>query len=348
MAPKDSSPGAGPPRSFRGRAVPAPDLAQVGAAVILFHCLFLYGGSATLFRDSDTGWHIRTGERILEQRAVPHADPYSFTREGKAWMDWELATDAITGLAHRAAGLKGVAWLYGLAIAGGVWLWARLTWAAGGDFLIACAMMPVMASTASLHWLARPHLVGWIWMLVTLLASEKAPAAWKRWHAVAAFAVGSLWANTHASFVLGLAVLVLNASGEAVAWALWHAGDARRARWHLLAAAFGLAGTLLNPYGFGLHAHVAKYLADGELLARVAEFQTFNFHAEGAGWAVTVLALTIAGAAFALQQKQAGRFLVLVFFAAVALRSARGLPLAAMAALPLANGAMTLALCRMD
>ncbi|MBL0159653.1 MAG: hypothetical protein IPP47_21490 [Bryobacterales bacterium] len=40
---------------------------------------------------------------------------------------------------------------------------------------------------------------------------------------------------------------------------------------------------LLNPYGWALHVHVFRYLRDTELLSRVAEFQSFNFHSDGAG-----------------------------------------------------------------
>ena len=39
--------------------------------VTLLVCLFLFDGTRTLFRDSDTGWHIRTGEMILSSAALP-------------------------------------------------------------------------------------------------------------------------------------------------------------------------------------------------------------------------------------------------------------------------------------
>ena len=42
-----------------------PDLAFATACVTLFYCLFLFQGYQKLFRDSDAGWHIRTGEAIL-------------------------------------------------------------------------------------------------------------------------------------------------------------------------------------------------------------------------------------------------------------------------------------------
>src|SRR5205807_3786273 len=103
-----------------------PDLAMVAAAVTLFYCLFLFQGYRQLFRDSDAGWHIRNGEAILATGHLPRTDPYSFTKFGQPWFAWEWAADVVVGAIHRAAGLRGVALFYGVAIAAGVWMWFRL------------------------------------------------------------------------------------------------------------------------------------------------------------------------------------------------------------------------------
>jgi hypothetical protein len=104
----------------------------------------------------------------------------------------------------------------------------------------------------------------------------------------------------------------------------------------------------VNPYGWDLHAHILRYLADSELLSRVAEFQSFNYRAEGAGRVAMVPLITAAGAICAWQLRQFGRSLTLLALCWFALLSARGLPLAAMAALPLAAGSLTLSIRRMQ
>src|SRR5262249_27416519 len=144
------------------------------SGVALFYCLFLFTGYSKLFRDSDAGWHIRTGESILSTRELPHTDPYSFTRQGQPWFAWEWGSDALTGAAYLVAGLSGVAMVYPLSIAAGVWLWFRLTWLVGGDFLIACSLAPLMLSTTNIHWLASPHVLGWLFLLGALLGAEAA------------------------------------------------------------------------------------------------------------------------------------------------------------------------------
>ncbi len=134
-------------------------MAAMGAVVSLFYALFLFQGYTAFFRDSDTGWHIRTGEMILRTRRLPHSDPYSFTRAGQPWLAWEWLSDVLMGFIHQTRGLTGVAMFYGLAIAAGVWLWFRLNWDVGGNFLLACALASPMLSTCNLHWLARPHVI---------------------------------------------------------------------------------------------------------------------------------------------------------------------------------------------
>ena len=58
-------------------------IAMLLAAVLLPATL---GSSQTIFNDGDVSWHIATGEWILDHRAVPYADPFSFTWAGKPWV----------------------------------------------------------------------------------------------------------------------------------------------------------------------------------------------------------------------------------------------------------------------
>lgn len=294
-----------------------PDLALSLALFTLFYAIVFYRAPEQLFRDSDTGWHIRTGERILREQAIPRADSFSFSRPGGEWYAWEWAADAAMGAAHQRAGLRGVALLYLGAIGLCTWLWVRLHWACGANFFLVCAFASPLLTTAQLHWLARPHVWGWVWLLAALLALEQGRLKW--W---AALALAVLWANTHGSFFLLPVLCVVYGAG-----------------WASTGAA--LAGTLLNPYGWQLHVHLARYLSDSELLSRVAEFQSFNFHSEGAAQVAAVVLLGMAGFVCAVACGQWRRSLVLLMFCAMAVRSARGLPVLALAGLPLAAGAIT-------
>lgn len=319
-----------------------PDVALLVAAVALFYGLFFGDGASRLFRDSDTGWHLRVGEALMAGQPLPRTDPYSFSKSGQPWFAWEWGADLIMAGAYRLGQLPGVAILFALLGAVCVWLWFRLHWAVGGNFLFACAMAAPMLTTLSLHWLARPHVFSWLLILAVLLALERAPGRFVWWHAMAWLAAGALWANLHASFFFLPVLALVYAAGSYLRRRLWNEGPAPNS--HLWAAIWGAAGTLANPYGLDLHWHVWRYLNDRELLSHVGEFQSFNFHAEGAGQILLTLMLAMLGAPLALRRRRVEHFLLACGLIALALRSARALPLVALVALPLANGAFTAAL----
>ena len=333
---------------FPGLAWWLPDVGLAVSILTLFYCLLVYDGSRRLFRDSDSGWHIRTGEAILAGAGFPRADPYSFSRAGEPWFAWEWAADVSMGIAHRMAGLWGVALLYAVAIAAATWLWFQLHWAAGGNFFIACLLASPMLSTVNLHWLARPHVIGWLFLLGAILYLETAAGRGRlRRQAPAIVLFCALWANFHASFFLAPLLALVHAAGcllGPMIWDLDRAAEWRRARWFAGAAALAALASLLNPYGWRLHQHLFAYLTNRELLQRVAEFQSFNFHAPGTFQILVVVAVAAVGGVLALGQRKLAQALLTAGLLALALRSARGLPVAALALLPLANGAITEAL----
>lgn len=293
----------------------------------VFYCLFLFQGYRELFRDSDAGWHIRTGEAILQTGALPHTDPYSFTRGGQPWFAWEWGADVAVGAIHRAAALTGVALFYAAVIGTGVWLWFRLHWVLEGNFLIACAMAPLLLSTCNIHWLARPHVISWVFLLAAVLYAERLKQIGPRQLlTIAAFT--AIWANLHASFFLApviFLVYVLRSPGP-------------RALAPFLAA---LAAPLLNPYGYHLYVHVFRYLTDSELLSHIGEFQSFDFHAAGSVQIIATVILGISGGALALVQGRLHHFVLAMLISAMGLRSARALPLIALLLLPIANAGIS-------
>jgi hypothetical protein len=342
-----------------------PSLAAMIMVATLLYCLFLYGGGRfvaanALLRDSDTGWHIRNGEAIVAHHALPVTDPYSFSRPNQPWFAWEWGADVLMGAANRLGGLTAVAALFAFAIACASWLWVRLSFAMDGDFLLAGLFAPLMVTTASPHWLARPHVFGWILLLgwVTYLervgrASSPGDAgAFGAWTGREAYPTlfAALWANVHGSFFLAPPLAAIYAFSFLIRPLLWpldkvteHA-RARRFLWIAVAAG---VGTLLNPHGWNLHAHVFSYLFDSRLTSQIAEFQSFNFHDKDATQMAIVMGLAALGGVLALTQRNIAHFLLAALFFWGGLRSARVLPVVALAILPLANAAIATALRQM-
>ena len=324
-----------------------PNLGVLLAVATLIYSLFLFGGGQQFFRDSDSGWHIRSGEWILANHALPHTDLFSFSKAGEPWFLWEWGSDVLLGWVHMINGLPGVAILIALAISGCVWLCCRLHFAVGGDFLIAALLTPPMITTMSLHWLARPHVFSWLLLVGSVLYAERAEERFSAWHLGLVAAMTALWANLHGSFFLAPAIALIYAVSHLarpLLWPLDKREEHRKAGRFIAIALAALAGSLINPYGWRLHEHVFSYLTQNELTSHVAEFQSFNFHDPDATQIALTMGLAAAGAVLALSQKKLAHFLLASILLWGGLRSARILPMVALALLPLANGAFTEAL----
>lgn len=314
-----------------------PDLASFIACITLVYALVVFDGTRQFFRDSDAGWHIQVGEMLHRDFSLPRTDPFSFSKSGQPWFAWEWASDYLLAVYHgTTSGLAGVAGWIALLIALTTGVWFRLTWAVGGNFLLAGAFAVLMVSTTSIHWLARPHIFSWAFLLGFLQYLE---SGGRRLWLIAL--ISAAWANFHASFFLAPVLCLCYALGSFVRPLIWDEEAASEWRWFGTAALVSLASTLINPYGWNLHAHVVRYLFDKELLDRVAEFQSFNFHTNGAGQILLTMLVAATGAVLAFTQRKISHAIISALFLVIALRSARGLPLLALAVLPLANGAIT-------
>src|SRR5260370_31593728 len=93
-----------------------PDLALCLTVVTLFFCLILFNAPQKLFRDSDTGWHIVTGEKIVDTMQLPRTDPYSFSRAWRPWVACQRGADCFIRGWFRVAGRIGLVWIFVLAV----------------------------------------------------------------------------------------------------------------------------------------------------------------------------------------------------------------------------------------
>jgi hypothetical protein len=331
-----------------------PSLAAMIMVATLIYCLLLFNGARTLFRDSDSGWHIRNGEAILAQHKLPVTDPYSFSKPNQPWLAWEWGADVAMGAADRIGGLPAVAALFAFGIACASWLWVRLSFEMDGDFLLTGLFAPLMVTAASPHWLARPHVFGWVLLLGWVIYLERVSSS-RETGALGASAArlayptffAALWANLHGSFFLAPAIAAIYGIAfliRPLLWPLDRVAEYARARRFLWIAVAAGAGTLLNPYGWQLHSHVFSYLFDTRLTSQIAEFQSFNFHDKDATQIAIVMCLAAVGGVLALTQRNIAHFLLAALFFWGGLHSARVLPLVALVILPVANSAIVTAL----
>jgi len=162
------------------------------------------GSSTTIFNDGDVSWHIATGQWILDHRAIPDSDPFSFTWFGQKWVPIEWLAEIFMTGAYRLAGYSGIAALVTLAL---IALHA-LVFLNGARFVrpfAAAGIVVAMDVVLIPMMLARPHLIawamvaGWTWLMLRAREADRAPP-------LAAALLMIVWANLHGSFVMGLAI----------------------------------------------------------------------------------------------------------------------------------------------
>jgi len=312
-----------------------PSFGTVVLAVTLLQVLFLAQGSQGLFRDSDTGWHIRNGESVLDTRSVPRNDYFSFTRNGAQWFSWEWLSDALFAGAYRAAGFSGVALLTAIAIAMAIWGSARLALSMQGNLFFTAGATVLLLGTTSIHWLARSHVFSWLLALRFVAVAEYSRVG-ERHSSKALWLLplaSALWANMHGSFLLGPMILLVYAIGE---WL-----ESKSGLRFTVSSLACLLSTFVNPYGWRLHEHVFLYLQNQYLMDHISEFRSFSFHAAGGAYVELFLLVAVIGALAMVRQRAYAAAILTAGLLHLSLYSARHLPTAAIVILPLAIAALT-------
>ncbi|MBV9613260.1 MAG: hypothetical protein JO091_12365 [Acidobacteriaceae bacterium] len=316
------------------------------AFLLPFFLLFaLLRGGELLLSDGDTGWHIRTGDWIWQHRAVPAIDLFSFSKPQQPWFAWEWGWDTIVSAIHSSAGLAGVVLVNAIFLGLVAALLYRLILRRARNEAAAVAFTLLAVCATMMHWLARPHLVSWIFVLVFSHVIASAEDGERRGLYVLPVLM-LFWTNLHAGFPVGILLLVASGVGAAIEAALedggrWRAAAAN-ARPYLLSALGCLAASFVNPYGWHLHQHVIGYLRDAKLLDNIQEFQSVNFHHPSSIFFECVLLLGVPAAFWCVGEvltrkpgagKMAAGILTLLW-AHLALVSGRNAPLFVLIAAP--------------
>jgi hypothetical protein len=309
------------------------DLAFLTPILVLFWCTT---GVGWLLTDSDTGWHIRAGEWILQNRRVPATDLFSFTKAGQPWFAWEWISDVLMAVIHRHLGLAGIVLVSLLGLGSTSVCVYRSTREESGHRVIAIALTGVAMAASTIHWLARPHLVTPFFAAAFCWALNRTERNRGSVVLLVLPPLTILWVNLHGGFFVALVLLITYALGtaaeEIMRGARHHARV--RARKYLWAAAACAVASLVNPHGYHLHVHVARYLGASFYVQRISEFQSIDFHSFTAAYFETLLVLAIAAAVWHFGAGRLIHVLLLLIWSHLGLFSARNIPIFAVVAAP--------------
>ena len=296
---------------------------------LLFHGRLING-------DGDLPRHLRLGGYMLEHRALVREDFFSWTKAGQPFVAFEWLSEVLYAGVYQLAGLAGVAILAGLLLAFTYALVTRFLLKRRVDPFLAYVTGTIAAVLGGVHWLARPHLVTFLAVVLLLFLLERDRPA-KLWIYGALFIV---WANLHGGFSFGLVLIgiyLVGALAETIS-------PTDRATWLAWAKHYGLAllvaalATVVNPNGLGLPAHVVGFFGESYLSDVTNEFMSPNFHVWTGKVFLAVMLLAVGGLTLSRKRPTYPRlFLILgsIAFSLIAQRNIALFGLTAMAVLAL-------------
>ena len=308
-------------------------------ADILFLSVFLYlafYAGKGLLNDSDTAWHIRTGEYILKTLSIPRHDIFSFITPPIPWTAHEWLAEVIMAVIHKSLGLTGIALFFSFLIALVYYLLFRMLRTYNGNILFAVAVAVLVIASSPMHWLARPHIFTHLFLIIWYIILDGYQSGRNNRLLILPLSL-LLWVNLHGGFITGLILLGIYILGNLFEAYFAH-GDERAA--HLgkarvlgMAAFFCLLACLANPRGYHILLFPFNVVSNKYLMDHIQEFIAPNFHEPLV--VKYLLFLLIGLLAAARKRLDAVELLLIIVFLNMALFSIRHVPLFALIVAPI-------------
>ncbi len=205
-----------------------------------------------IFDDMSLGWHLLTGNYILDHLLIPHTDIISYTRAGQPWLPYEWLSGLIMAIVVRTTQLPGLL-IFTAALIAATWaLLYKQCNQAKNNFGVFAFLLTLLGARISFGlWSARPYTFTYPLVLILVTCLEKFRRGLLSFSQLCLILSGIiiLWTNLHPSFVLGLVIITVYLISD---W-LSRQGKSRQL---LLLLGLCSACTLINPFGYSLHTYL--------------------------------------------------------------------------------------------
>jgi len=256
-----------------------PSIAQMGFLIVFIVCFT--GSGSFLLGDGDTGYHIRAGEIILKDLAVPRHDPFSFITPPLPWTAHEWLSEVVMAIVHKALGLPGIVLLFALLLSTTYWLLFRWIRSSGRNILVSLLILVLVLFSSRIHWHARPHafsllLIVLLYQILILHQEDRGN------HLYVIPPMMLLWVNLHGGFIVGFLFMGIFLSGYFLGFLASNEEErqvsATKGKQLSLVCAASVLAACVNP--FGVHAFLFPFRVVSEtyLMDHVQEFLSPNFH----------------------------------------------------------------------
>ena len=259
---------------------------------ILFIAIFTM--AVRLPADTDTWWHLRSGQYIVETQTIPTSDPFSHTRAGQPWIDHGWLAQLFWYGLFALGSWPGLS----LGLAALVTLTFGLVWQVTAGNLYGRAFVTLLGSVASaVIWVARPQMVSFFLAGLVLFLLEQYKRNNRPW-IYALPLVALLWANIHGGYAIAFMLLGGYVVGETFNHLTSHHDDPVLS-WRQIGLLLGIglisfAVVVINPYGWHMWTYPFRTVGIGALRDFIQEWRSPDFHLSMTWPFVGMLLLTLA------------------------------------------------------
>jgi len=310
-----------------------PSIAQMGFLIVFIACFTDSGGF--LLGDGDTGHHIRAGDIILKDLAVPRHDPFSFIAPPLPWTAHSWLSEVVMAIVHTALGIRGIVFLFALLLATTYWLLFRAIRNRGRNILVDLVILILVLLSSRIHWLARPHVFS-LFLTVLLYRILILHQENRGNYLYVIPPMMLLWVNLHGGFIAGFLFMgiflsvyflrFLASNGEE------RSESAKKGKQLSLACTASVLAACVNPFGVHVFLFPFRLVSETYLMDHVREYLSPNFH----GFAPYRYLLLFLVGMLGLSKTRLTltELLLVVLFTSMSLYSVRYIPLCAIVYAP--------------
>ena len=293
--------------------------------IVLFSMVFVLAVRQSVSIDPDLWWHLKAGQQIIDTRSIPHTDDFSFTKQGSEWVAHEWLSEVIMEGIYRLSGLVGLVTIFSLIVVIALWLTYRRC--DGKPYAAGIAILLAAAASSPLFGIRPQMLTLLLASIYIVLLEQFDPKEQTRrlWWLVPLML---LWANLHAGFALGLALIGLYIVRAVVD------GEWNCVRPLLIVLVVCTAVVPLNPNGFRMFSYPYETLTSTSMAAFIQEWHSPDFHQITYLPLAVLLLSTFAAMALSPARARPGEIFLVLITALGALRSARHIPIFSLFAAP--------------
>lgn len=295
----------------------------------------IISGKANLLGDADTGYHIRTGEYIIENLKVPDHDIFSHITPSVKWTAHEWLSEVVFALLHKVSGLSCLVVATAILIASVFVLLMKFLKSSGVNIVVAALLVALAAAASTIHWLSRPHIFSLLLTLIWYIVLDTYQFKKKNYLYLLP-PLMLLWVNLHGGFIAGFMLLAVYTTGNLLK-AVFIREERHEASGRLktlfLFSILCLLVSLLNPTGYEILLFPFKLISNRFLMDNVSEFLSPNFHTDLRYEYMLLLMILVFGVS--ILRLNAIETMLVLLFTHMSLFSARYIPLYAIILSPI-------------